>query len=260
MSAIFLAARAPKGRGAAASGNSVEPIQARMGKRELKLVDPRQPSNAKIRRMGEIVRERMRLEAEAREAEEAARIEAEAAAEAAALALANGNGCKKEDEEAEEVEVKEEEKEEEKEAEEEIDDAKLEAMREELEDLQQQKHQLFVKLKRVLKEEEKEKQEKKAAEEAKAAEAERQEQRRLAEEKRCPWRPTPVSPSSPSYGCNFRRRDEQALVCKIKVIISRKMGKRKPRLGSFKTTTSNGKERQILDKLALLSSRLPQGR
>ena len=168
-----------------------------MGKRELKLVDPRQPSDAKLRRMGEIVRERMRLEAEAREAEEAARIEAEAAAEAAAQALANGNGCKKEDEEAEEVEVKEEEKEEEKEAEEEIDDAKLEAMREELEDLQQQKHQLFVKLKRVLKEEEKEKQEKKAAEEAKAAEAERQEQRRLAEEKRCPWRPHPSPPLPP---------------------------------------------------------------
>ena len=40
-----------------------------MGKRELKLVDPRQPSDAKLRRMGEIVRERMRLEAEAREAE-----------------------------------------------------------------------------------------------------------------------------------------------------------------------------------------------
>ena len=74
-----------------------------MGKRELKLLDSTQHSDVKIRRMGAIVRERLRLEAEAREVEEAARIAAEAAAEAAALALANGNGCKKEDEEAEEV-------------------------------------------------------------------------------------------------------------------------------------------------------------
>ena len=41
-------------------------VAASMGKRELKLLDPTQHSDVKLRRMGAIVRERLRLEAEAR--------------------------------------------------------------------------------------------------------------------------------------------------------------------------------------------------